>query len=267
MESIVAFAARLAEAEDDPDWREREILQRTVRQQGRRSADVVGRRERLQANEGDLRRAPRRDRGDPARDALRGDLAARPARRSGSFWNGKQSGDEKGSPTSTTSSSGRESSCSRAPRRARTSAVASACSSSTSSRTRIPSRQRSPCSSPPTTTRPTDVLALTPRPGGLTVVGDPKQSIYRFRGADISVYDAVRNGPLAGDAPAARAELPLDERRHRLGQRGLRPRARCVTGRAACEHAARLDRQRARRREPLDLRDPRRARRLGRRGA
>ena len=45
------------------------------------------------------------------------------------------------------------------------------------------------------------VLALTPRPGGLTVVGDPKQSIYRFRGADISVYDAVRNGPLAGDHP------------------------------------------------------------------
>jgi ATP-dependent helicase/nuclease subunit A len=32
-------------------------------------------------------------------------------------------------------------------------------------------------------------------------VGDPKQSIYRFRRADISVYDAVRNGPLAGAAP------------------------------------------------------------------
>ena len=48
---------------------------------------------------------------------------------------------------------------------------------------------------------PPAVLDLVPRPGGLTVVADPKQSIYRFRGADISVYDAVRNGPLRGDGP------------------------------------------------------------------
>ena len=47
-----------------------------------------------------------------------------------------------------------------------------------------------------------DWSTMTPRPGGLTVVGDPKQSIYRFRRADIAVYDAVRHGPLAaGDAP------------------------------------------------------------------
>ena len=46
-----------------------------------------------------------------------------------------------------------------------------------------------------------NLLELRPRPGALTVVGDPKQSIYRFRRADISVYDAVRNGPLAGAAP------------------------------------------------------------------
>jgi ATP-dependent exoDNAse (exonuclease V) beta subunit len=45
------------------------------------------------------------------------------------------------------------------------------------------------------------LLDLRPRPGALTVVGDPKQSIYRFRRADIAVYDAVRNGPLAGAAP------------------------------------------------------------------
>jgi ATP-dependent helicase/nuclease subunit A len=45
------------------------------------------------------------------------------------------------------------------------------------------------------------LLALRPRPGGLTVVGDPKQSIYRFRRADISMYDDVQTGPLAGDAP------------------------------------------------------------------
>jgi len=41
-------------------------------------------------------------------------------------------------------------------------------------------------------------LAQNPRPGGLTVVGDPKQSIYRFRRADITVYEEVRLGPLAG---------------------------------------------------------------------
>jgi len=31
-----------------------------------------------------------------------------------------------------------------------------------------------------------------PRPGSLFVVGDPKQSIYRFRRADIAMYDGVR---------------------------------------------------------------------------
>lgn len=31
-----------------------------------------------------------------------------------------------------------------------------------------------------------------PRPGSLFVVGDPKQSIYRFRRADISIYNAVK---------------------------------------------------------------------------
>jgi len=41
-------------------------------------------------------------------------------------------------------------------------------------------------------------LNMTPRPGGLTVVGDPKQSIYRFRRADISMYEEIRQGPLAG---------------------------------------------------------------------
>ena len=40
-------------------------------------------------------------------------------------------------------------------------------------------------------------LDLPLREGALTVVGDPKQSIYRFRGADIAVYDAIRKGPMA----------------------------------------------------------------------
>jgi ATP-dependent helicase/nuclease subunit A len=34
---------------------------------------------------------------------------------------------------------------------------------------------------------------VTPRPGALFVVGDPKQSIYRFRRADIAVYNRVKS--------------------------------------------------------------------------
>ncbi len=36
-------------------------------------------------------------------------------------------------------------------------------------------------------------LAVEPRAGALFVVGDPKQSIYRFRRADITVYNAVKD--------------------------------------------------------------------------
>ncbi|MGO9960946.1 MAG: UvrD-helicase domain-containing protein [Solirubrobacteraceae bacterium] len=43
-----------------------------------------------------------------------------------------------------------------------------------------------------------DWRSLRPGPGRLTVVGDPKQSIYRFRRADIAVYDQVRTHALAG---------------------------------------------------------------------
>src|SRR5207244_2572828 len=43
-----------------------------------------------------------------------------------------------------------------------------------------------------------DWRALQPGPGRLFIVGDPKQSIYRFRRADIGVYDDVKAGPLAG---------------------------------------------------------------------
>ena len=40
--------------------------------------------------------------------------------------------------------------------------------------------------------QPADWRTVVPRPGALFVVGDPKQSIYRFRRADIVVYNQVR---------------------------------------------------------------------------
>lgn len=40
-------------------------------------------------------------------------------------------------------------------------------------------------------------LTLAPRPGKLLIVGDPKQSIYRFRNADPATYDAVRSHVLS----------------------------------------------------------------------
>jgi len=41
--------------------------------------------------------------------------------------------------------------------------------------------------------RETDWTRARPRPGALFVVGDPKQSIYRFTGADIDIYNRVRD--------------------------------------------------------------------------
>lgn len=45
-----------------------------------------------------------------------------------------------------------------------------------------------------------DPLTLPVRPGALFVVGDPKQSIYRFRRADVGVYHRVRRRLLDGGA-------------------------------------------------------------------
>jgi ATP-dependent helicase/nuclease subunit A len=41
-----------------------------------------------------------------------------------------------------------------------------------------------------------------PRPGSLFVVGDPKQSIYRFRRADIAMYDDVKRDVFGGEVQA-----------------------------------------------------------------
>ena len=38
------------------------------------------------------------------------------------------------------------------------------------------------------------------RPGALFLVGDPKQAIYRFRGADVAAYVQARDAFLAQDA-------------------------------------------------------------------
>ena len=50
-------------------------------------------------------------------------------------------------------------------------------------------------------------LADIKRGGSLFLVGDPKQSIYQFRGADISVFHRARQELAAGDAGLA---LPLN---------------------------------------------------------
>ena len=44
--------------------------------------------------------------------------------------------------------------------------------------------------------------AWRPRPGALFLVGDPKQAIYRFRGADVASYVSARNGILGHDEAA-----------------------------------------------------------------
>ncbi len=69
---------------------------------------------------------------------------------------------------------------------------------------------------------PLDWRSVALRPGALFVVGDPKQSIYRFRRADIEIYNLVRtriaeSAQRRGDP--ADDELPLHRRALRLGQR------------------------------------------------
>ena len=67
---------------------------------------------------------------------------------------------------------------------------------------------------------PVEPFALPLRPGALFVVGDPKQSIYRFRRADIDIYNRVARRITADRrrGRVALGQLPLAPGRLRRGQ-------------------------------------------------
>ena len=58
----------------------------------------------------------------------------------------------------------------------------------------------------------TDPARLKPSPGRLFLVGDPKQSIYRFRGADIETYQEVVDAERIAELGLAKVELTTNMR-------------------------------------------------------
>ena len=64
-----------------------------------------------------------------------------------------------------------------------------------------------------------DWRKVTPQPGKLFVVGDPKQSIYKFRRADVALYREIRDGLLERGAAVVQLTSSF---------RALRPMQQCV---------------------------------------
>ena len=97
----------------------------------------------------------------------------------------------------------------------------------------------------------TDWRTLPLRPGALFVVGDPKQSIYRFRRADIEIYNVVHD---RFSDPATGRVLPLTlnfrsrPKLCRVGQQGVRNALSCQAHSAFA--ALRAARSESRRRGP-----------------
>ena len=87
-----------------------------------------------------------------------------------------------------------------------------------------------------------------PVPGKLFIVGDPKQSIYRFRRADVQVYHQVCRQLLRprGTPPDAHDQLPQRAGAAARGQRGVR-RARWSRTPTRCRPATCRSRRAARR--------------------